>query len=213
MSVARRVAAVFVFVTACSGCPPKPGANSNPPKNSTPAYSNIQLESTLPQFKKHSNEVEIAASFNEIDPTNVLGSLVNLKTGEVRSLDNCLKTDAKPKVTPQAEIVFKKFIENSVAANVAWLDFVNAKLDNKVRAEVSVTKTARVTVDSSSLDRQKLAKVPDDAHDDYGVIIGYIDFVLSASLFTDRGAEGTASVYQAKADRVPTEDGSNYHYC
>ncbi|MBI4207137.1 MAG: hypothetical protein HY527_19110 [Betaproteobacteria bacterium] len=150
------------------------------------------------------NEVEIADSMNDVDPTWVLGSIVNFKTGKVRGLDNYLSQNAKPAVTPQTDVVFKDLIENSVAAKAAWLDFLRGQLNDKVRAELSVIKTSKVTMKNADVDKQKLTaelqKIPKDERADYGLIIGYINFVLTASLFKDFGADSAASGYGAKIE-------------
>lgn len=156
----------------------------------------------LPAFAKQENEIEVADSMNDVDPTWVLGSIVNIKTGMVRGLDNYLSPSAKPVVVPQTEVVFKDFIENSLAANAAWLDFLSAQLNDKVRAELSVIKTSKVTMKNEDLDKKKLVselqKISRPERADYGIIIGYIDFVLSASLFKDFGTEARGSGYGAK---------------
>lgn len=200
MRIYSKVIAVTALCFMLYGC------NGNPSKPDAPTALNIPeltgIAATLPQFAKEENEVQIADGFNDVDPSWVVGALVNTKTGKVRALDSYLKTDAKLKTTPQAEIAFKNFIENSAAANAAWLEFVKAEVNDKTRAEVTVTKTAKVTADSTSIDKQKLltelTKIPASTRADYGVIIGYVDFVLAATYFRDSGANGSVSGYGAK---------------
>jgi len=184
---------VLLLLSACSDGS-KPGQNIPIPDTKPIAQ--------LPAFAKQENEVEVADSMNDVDPTWVLGSIVNIKTGRVRGLDNYLSPSAKPVVTPQTEVVFKDFIENSLAANAAWLDFLSAQLNDKVRAELSVIKTSKVTMKNEDVDKKKLSselqKISRTERADYGIIIGYIDFVLSASLFKDFRTEARASGYGAK---------------
>ncbi len=79
-------------------------------------------------------------------------------------------------------------------------------MTDTVRAEVSVVKTLKVTIKNTEIDRSKLINegkgIPAAERGNYGVIIGYIDFVLSAGLFKDFGTEGSASGYCAKIGGV-----------
>lgn len=192
------VAPIALGIAGCNGT--LPSAPSTPPSGIS--LPDVKPAASLPQFNREENEVQIADSFNDVDPSWVLGSLVHLETGKVRGLDNYLKSDAKPKVTPQSEIAFKDFVENSVAANASWLEFLKTQVNDKVRAEVAVTKTAKVTIDSGSIDKtallKELRKIPANTRAKYGVIIGYIDYMLTASLFRDSGMEGGVSGYGAK---------------
>ncbi len=160
------------------------------------------IKATLPTFADQINEVEVADSMNDVDPSWVLGSIVNLQTGNVRGLDNYLSENSKPLVTPQNEVVFKDLIENSLTGNVTWLSFLQGELSNTVRAELSVIKTSKVTMKNRDLDKERLTKeidnIPEQELDNYGVIIGYVDFVLSATKFKDIGTGAGASGYGAK---------------
>jgi hypothetical protein len=156
----------------------------------------------LPQFAPEINEVQIADSFNDVHPSWVIGALVNVKTSKVHSLDGFLKKDANPTVTPQTEVVFKNFIENGVAAQAQWLEFVKAEVSDTTRAEVSVTRASKVTIDSENIDKQQLVRwltansiAP---RDDYGVIIGYTLYILSAAYFRNTGANASLAGYGAK---------------
>ena len=156
----------------------------------------------LPTFTKRSNEVEVASDMSDIDPTWVLGAIVDTRTGVVRGLDSYLSKDAKPTVTPQAEVVFKDFIENSLTANASWLSFLQAQVTDSVRAELSVVKTMKVTIKNADVDKNKLVselrKIPVAERGNYALVIGYIDFVLSAGLFKNVGTDDSASGYGAK---------------
>src|SRR3989338_294791 len=182
-----------LLVTGCIHNPLTPGQISVPDKT---------LVTQLPLFAKQENEVEVADSMNDVDPTWVLGSIIHKKTGQVRALDNYLSQNAKPIVTPLTELFFKDFIENSVAVNTGWLDFLRAQVNDTVRAEVSVIKTSKVTIKNHDIDEAKLinkvANIPKEDINDYVVIIGYIDFVLTATLFKDFGTDGNVSGYGAK---------------
>ncbi len=156
----------------------------------------------LPQFASAQNEVQISQSFNEVDPSWVVGALVHLSSGKVLALDSYLKPGTKPSVAPLTDVVFKDFVENSVASNAAWLDFAKAQVSNNTRVEVSVTKTMKVSIENTSVDRERLVsqlKARRIARrEDYGVIIGYVSYMLSASYFRDQSAEGSAAGYGAK---------------
>lgn len=190
------LAAILVIFVGCNSQTQKPEGQI--PRTDAVVFSE------LPAFTMQKNEVEIADSMNDVDPSWVLGSIVNISTGEVRGMDNYLSSNAKPLVTPQTEVIFKDLIENSVAANVAWLDFLRTSLSDKVRAELSVIKTSKVTLHNKDVDKEKLTmelkKIRPQNLEDYGVIIGYIDFVLSASLLKDFGISAGASGYGAKIE-------------
>lgn len=220
MRILLNTVITIILAFLLAGCnwfgPSKPAPGS--PTSTQEKTPSLVLASDLPEFAHESNEVKIADSFDSVDPSFVIGALVNKKDGTVRSLDNFLKKGAKPKLTPQTEVVFKNFIENSVAVNASWLDFVKGQVNDKVHAEVTVTKSAKVTADISDIDRASLVtellKVPSDKLNDYGIIIGYIDFILSASYFQDSGAEVGASGYGAKIGGnwyTKFEDSSAHH--
>lgn len=189
-----------VVLSACGGSTPTP----TPPTARAPGdgLPNVTLAQTLPQFAKEVNEIQIADSFNDVDPSWVIGALVELQTGKIFALDSYLKATAKPSAAPQTEVVFRSFIDNGVAVNAQWLEFVKAEVNDNTRAEVSVTKTVKVSIDSQSIDREQLLRqlrnnkiaVPAS----YGVIIGYVNYALSATYFKNTGASGTVSGYGAK---------------
>lgn len=194
------LAVVAVPVLLFAGCG---GGKPNRPQASVGlALPDLQVAASLPQFAKEVNEVQIADSFNDVDPSWVIGALVNIKTGKIYALDSYLKADAKPVITPQTEMVFKNFIENSVAANAQWLEFVKTEVSDTTRAEVSVAKTAKVTINSQSVDKAELLRQLQasqiSSRDDYGVVIGYTNYVLSAAYFRNSGAGGSVSGYGAK---------------
>jgi hypothetical protein len=191
----------FLIIAGCAflfGC-----NGISKPVNPLPAkLPDVQVVNNLPTFVKQVNEVEIADSMNDIDPTFVLGAIVNMETGKVHSLDSFLSQDAKPVLTALTEVVFKNFVENSLTVSASWLDFLKAQVDDTVRAEVSVVKTSKATIKSEHIARERLikecGKIPSGERDKYAVIIGYVDFVLTAGLFKNFGTEGSASGYGAK---------------
>ncbi len=202
-------------LAGCNGAGPTMPASPSSIQDKTPSRT---LVSDLPEFAPKINEVMIANSFDSVDPSFVIGSLVNTKDGTVHPMDNFLRNGVKPKLTPQTEVVFKNFIENSVAANASWLDFVKGQVNDKVHAEVTVTKIAKVTVDISDINRASLVKeqtkIPASKRNDYGIIIGYVDFLLAASYFKDSGAEIGSSGYGAKIGKnwyTKFEDSSAHH--
>jgi hypothetical protein len=140
----------------------------------------------LPQFAAQVNEVLIADSFNDVHPTLVIGALVNIDTGKVYALDGFLKKDAKPTVTPQTDVVFRNFIENGITAQAEWLSFVKANVNDTTRAEVTVTKSAKVSIEGEQIDKalliKRLSEQKIEPRDDFGVIVGepVLNFVCEA---------------------------------
>ena len=171
-------------------------------RDSTFKPPDISLASNLPIFKTQRNEVVIANSYSDIDPTYVIGSILKFSDNGVISFDNFLKPGIKIDVTPKNEIVFKDFVENSLAASASWLSFISINIVDNVKAEVSIVKSARVTTPLDSIDRGRLieyvANLPKDERNNYGVVIGYIDYLLSASMFKKVGIDGGATGYGAK---------------
>jgi hypothetical protein len=162
----------------------------------------IKPASELPVFTKQENEIEIADSLKDSDPTMVLGAVVEHANGLVHSFDSFLKDDAKTEVKPVSELLFKNFLENSVVADAEWLTFLKGQVNDSRRAEVTVTEVSNASIGLSSIDLDKLQAfaqgIAKDKRDDYGVVIGYRDFVINASLFTEQGIEGNLSGYGAK---------------
>jgi hypothetical protein len=176
---------------------------NNPIRQSGPKIDYTPVQ-TFPVFVSEVNEVEIADLMNDVDPTLVLASFVNMQTGLVSSLDNCLSSSAEPIINSQPEVLFKDIIENSLVASASWLSFLEASVNTNVKAEVSVTKTKKATIKNSDIDRGKLdtlvGRIPQNQRANYGLIIGYIDFVLSATTFKDFGAAGKGSGFGVRID-------------
>ena len=162
----------------------------------------VKPASELPVFAKQENEIEIADSFKGMDPTMVLGAIVERVNGRVRSFDTFLKDDAKTEIKPVSELAFKDFLENSVVADAEWLTFVKVQVNDSTRAEVTVTEVSNASIGVSSIDKDKVQafaqSIAKNSREDYGVVIGYRDFVVSASLFKEQGIEGKLSGYGAK---------------
>ena len=180
----------LLFLAGCNG------------REVLPELPNIKVASELPAFTDEKNEIEIADSFTSADPTMVLGALVNLENGEVRSFDSCLKEGTAVEKTAVAELAFKDFLENSVVADAEWLTFLEGHVSSSIRAEVTVTEAAKALIALSDVDEEKLQKlartVPAENRERYNVIVGYRDFVISASLFKAQEIDASVSGYGAK---------------
>lgn len=162
----------------------------------------IKPVSELPVFTEQENEIEIADSFKGTDPTTVLGAIVERANGLVHSVDTFLKEDVKTEVEPVSELAFRDFLENSVVADAEWLTFLKGQVNDSTRAEVTVTEVSNASIAVSSIDKDKLQafaqSIPKDSREDYGIVIGYRDFVVSATLFKEQGIGGNLSGYGAK---------------
>jgi hypothetical protein len=199
------ILAVLVAL-ACAGCDKKQDDQVPMPSTASPSpptgLPDVVLATTLPQFASEINEIQIADSFNDVDPTWVIGALVDLTTGKIFALDNYLKSTIKPIVTPQTEVVFRSFIDNGVAASAQWLEFVKAEVNDATRVEVAVTKSAKVTVDSQGIDKDQLLRQLRNnkisPRENYGVVIGFTNYSLAATYFRNSGASGAVSGYGAK---------------
>ncbi len=183
---------MMMSVLLCGGCDHVVPGNL---PNTTPA-------SQLPVFAGQENEIEIADSFNNTDPSMVLGALVDRTNGRVHSFNTFLKEDATTEKKTVAESFFRDFMENSVVAEAEWLSFLKGRVNDSTRAEVTVTEASNASVGASSIDRDKLQEfaqeITQDQRDDYGVVIAYRDFVITATLFREQGIEGSMSGYGAK---------------
>lgn len=197
-------------VCALSGCalfspaPPLPEAS---PKQSYQPQLNIPnavLSNELPVFADAPNKIQISDSFNYVDPSWVIGAIVNRDTKTVMALDNFLKKDHKPVTTSINDIVFKNLIENGAAASAEWLTFVKATVNSSTRAEITVARAFDISISSSSIDKVALLDhtrtIKEEDKGKYGVIIGYSDYILSATYFRNSGASTAASGFGAKID-------------
>jgi len=162
----------------------------------------VKPVSELPVFTKQENEIEIADSFKGTDPTMVLGAIVERTNGQVNSFVNFLKDDGKIEKKAVSELAFRDFVENSLVADAEWLTFLKGQLNDSIRAEVTVTEVSNASIGISSIDKDKLQAfaqtIAQDKRDDYGVVIAYRDFVVSASFFKEQAIEGNVSGYGAK---------------
>lgn len=200
LSTINLVAVGCTMLVGCNARVPDPRPPESP--RIEPALPNIKLVAVLPQFTTVVNEIEIANSFDDVAPSWVIGAVVNIKTGKVHSLDGFLKAGTKLNTTPQTEVVFRDFIENSAVANAQWLDFVKGQVDATTRAEVTVAKTSKVSTSSENIDKGQLQSQATQHNftprEDFGVIIGYSSYLVSASLFKSTEASGEVSGYGAK---------------
>ena len=171
-------------------------------RDSSSKLPDISLASKLPIFANQRNEVEIADSYLVVDPKYVIGSILEFTDNQVRSFNNFLLPGIKPEIKPMNEIVFKDFVENSLAANASWLSIICTNITDNVKAEVSIVKSATVSTDPANFDKKRLIEyvvsLPKDERNKYGVVIGYIDYLLSASLFKNFGVDGNVNGYGAK---------------
>ena len=179
------------------------GETARKPAPTLPAsLEDVQPEKSLPPIGARPNETRIADDFVDVDPTFVIGALLDRTSTEVRTFDGFLRADAKPTTTVLNEILFKHFVENSLMLSADWFGFVSGQLNDKTRAEVSILKVARVTTPASALDLAKAGSfaksLPPQDRDRYGVIIAYVDYVLTASFFRDRGREAKAGGFGVK---------------
>lgn len=195
------ISAIFsIMLVGCNHNPVKP----DDPIGKTVSVDQIEpskLANSLPQFVMESNEVMISDSFSDVDPTLVIGAIIDLKSKTVHALDSYLKADAKVATLALKETAFHNLVEDSLVANADWLSFVKADVNTNCKAEVSVIKSAKVTVPISSIDipnlKKKLDGIPNEKRSDYGIVIGYVDYLLSASFFRNNGAGVKASGYGA----------------
>jgi len=182
----------IVSILFCAGC--NHAVPGNPPS--------IKPAKELPVFISQENEIEIADSFNNADPTMVLGAMVDRTNGQVNSFVNFLKDDGKIEKKAVSELAFRDFVENSLVADAEWLTFLKGQLNDSIRAEVTVTEVSNASIGISSIDKDKLdafaQSIVKDKREDYGVVIACRDFVISASLFKEQSIEGSMSGYGAK---------------
>ena len=167
-----------------------------------PVVPNAPVVNTLPSFTQSKNEVEVSNGLGDADPSFVLGSLVDLKSGQVFANENFLVENPKFQTKLVSEVIFHNLIEDSLASSVAWLDFLKAKMGATRKAELSIIKTGKVTIEKSQLDSKKLndyiTKSSEDAKKSLGVIIAYSDFTISAVLLNQVKADTEFSGYGAK---------------
>lgn len=203
------VVTVFVATILMSGCIHQPinsegGKSPVIDKKGELNVPDAKLVSQLPDFVREENEIQIADNFNHVDPSWVIGALVNRETRMVHAMDSFLKKDAKPKLTPSSEVVFRELVDNSITSNSEWLTFIKATISSNTRAEVTVMRTGDVSVLSENIDKAGLIRhtmnIPKSDRDKYGIIIGYSDYLLSAAYFRNFGVSGAVSGFGAKID-------------
>lgn len=155
----------------------------------------------LPVLEGKKNEIIIAKSFIDTDPSVVLGAIVDLQTKEVLALDSYLKADAKPIEEVKTEMLFKDLVENNAALKSSYLGFISGSLDSKKRAEVTLIKNKVTRAKMSDLKADELKKVSasltPEQRGNFGIIISYTDYLLTASFFTLAEKKAEASGYGA----------------
>jgi hypothetical protein len=171
-------------------------------KPDQPAVPNAPVVNMLPSFIQKKDEIEVSNGLGDTDPSFVIGSLVDLKSGQVFANQNFLIENPKFQTKLISENVFHSLIESGLASNVAWLDFLKAEVDATRKAELSVIKTGKVNIDKSQIDSQKLndyiGGILPDAKISLGVIIAYSDFTISAVILNQVKSGAEFSGYGAK---------------
>lgn len=175
------------------------GLSRQPAASAPGSASDVKPIMELPKLENGPNETLVNSSFKDMDPTWVAGALINTREAKLYQLSNCLKTDAKPQVTTLGEVVVDDFIENSLALSCGWLTFLKAELNDKTRVELSIVRSGRMSIPNSAIDWQKLmmqmAQIPKEKQQDYGIVIGYVDYIVTAKLFTDAGNSSKAGAF------------------
>lgn len=160
------------------------------------------LASKVPEIVSKRGEVIIAKSFSDADPTTVLASLVNTKTGELFFLENYLVDNPNPKIESKSEILFKNLIEKNVANSASYLGFVSGSLTDSSKAEITLMKNSFISISSKDIKlkelKDKVSKFPNNEINDYGLIIGYTEFILTADIFSEAAKKADATGYGAK---------------
>ena len=163
----------------------------------------VEVYLTLPTVTKFPNEKEIAGNFAYLEPNLVIGKIINLKNSQVMPLEGTLiNEETQPKVKFLNESVFRKFVEITSVSSNDWLNFVKDSIGKDTKAEISVTRVSSTYISPKDIDKEKIekftAKISSEDQNNYGVIIGYIEYVLSASFFRDSAAEGKLGAYGAQ---------------
>lgn len=209
----KRTITLSIVTLLIAGCSSWPFSRKTNNQNSIP---NQPLVSELPAFTIGANQVPIEGALGDVDPSFVVGTVIDIEgsKGTIHSFDSVLKDDAKLNVFPLSEVVFRDFIEDSVSGSTAFLGFLSGKLNPSIKAEVTVIKVAKVTTSSAStsIDKNKLEKqkaIFDSQQEeqrrnlvfspviDRGIVLGYIDYIVTATLFKKSGVSGSASGYGA----------------
>lgn len=88
----------------------------------------------------------------------------------------------------KTEQKFRTLVEKGVASSASYLGAVSASLDDKTLAEVSLTKNSYVSISQKDLKtdalKAKIAQYKDSEINNYGLVIGYTDYIITATLFT-----------------------------
>lgn len=160
----------------------------------------VEPASKVPSIIARKNEVAIASSFVG-NPEAVLGALLDTESGELLLLERYVSNSAKPRIDTKAELVFKDLVEKNVAAAADYLGIVSGSLDDKKKAEVTLTRNSYVSLAMTDLKQAELEKKiramkPEDlAH--YGLVIGYTDYLLTATYFVEAGKKAEAKGFGA----------------
>lgn len=161
----------------------------------------VPTAKNLKRLTSEINELEIDKSFVDSNPNFVLGSVVNTVTGQVQ-WQTYLKSDAEPEIVIKTELWERKLVERNLAASTSYLSFISGSLTDKKKAEVTlikntVTRAKRSDIDFASL-KNKLDSISSGEIANYGLIVQYTDFVLTATLFEEAERKADAKGYGAK---------------
>ncbi len=197
----KRCLVVIVLQIFLMGCLTVNGPSG---KKTIDDLPNVATVDKLPALNLTKNEIEISDSWNEMDQSLVVGSLINLKTCKLSPFDNCLAKDVKLERKPLTEVAFRNFVNETAVAKTNWLNFLQGAVNQGCKAEVSVIKSAKVTAPFNAIDRAKLedlrGMIADNEQNDYAIVIGYIDYLITASLFKDSGVDASGSGYGVKIE-------------
>ncbi len=193
----KYIIVITLFALALSGCrieEPKPPESANLP--------NITMAESLPIFITEPSELEIADSYIETDPAFAVGALIDLKETKIYSLNSFLKEGERIEYKTKADSVFNFWVDKESSSKASWLNFVSMHLSDHVKAHVSVVKVGKASVLMKAINMSKVEEFSRDLSGNdqfnFGMITGYTDYLISASLFKDVGAGGDVSGYGAK---------------
>ncbi|NTU95160.1 MAG: hypothetical protein HGA52_03830 [Bacteroidales bacterium] len=135
------------------------------------------------------------------DPSLLIGSLVNIREAKVFMLgsDNCLTKDAKPTLhLINEKPIYNHIISDSLVANVGFLSFIKAHANESNKVELCVNRINSVDIEQRYLDEVKIQKNPRMKNvnpDDWGIIIGYSDYLISANIYSSKGSGGDLNAF------------------
>ncbi len=207
----QKILFLSVITIGLQGCPwnsksdlsKQPEQNKSDNNSAMNKFPNVSVLDELPSLAKDKNQSIISGNFVDMDPSWVIGSLLDIENGEVLPLNNIKSDKADPVVKLLGELTFSDFIDNSLIASTNWLTFIKGSVSNDKRTELTVTKLLTVTIKNTDIDDNKLrrfVKNHKDKKSKYGVIIGYIDYGVTAKSFKHSAANTLANGYGANIE-------------